>query len=123
MENGGDYELKAHGGATILLPYSGKFSLVQNFTEMCPDSSEEIFAFFLFCGSKSVRENHKNLHPANISHCMVYHRKADLPQTSNPLALGSNSTEVPLNTTFMTNPGNIPTTALPCMECGDMKVG
>ena len=30
------------------LPYSGKFSLVQNFTVMCPDSSEEIFAVFIF---------------------------------------------------------------------------
>ena len=31
-----------------LLPYSGKFSLVQNFTEMHPDSSEEIFTVFIF---------------------------------------------------------------------------
>ena len=30
------------------VPYSGKFSLVQNFTEMRPDSSEEIFAVFIF---------------------------------------------------------------------------
>ena len=30
------------------LPYSGKFSLVQNFTEMCPDSSGEIFAVIIF---------------------------------------------------------------------------
>ena len=30
------------------LPYSGKFSLVQNFTEMHPDSSEEIFMDFIF---------------------------------------------------------------------------
>ena len=54
---------------------------------------------------------------------LVYHREVELSQTSNPFAFGSNSTEVPLNTTFMTNPGNIPTTALPCMECGGVKVG
>ena len=33
---------------TILLPHSGKFSLVQNFAEMCPDSSEEIGNFLKF---------------------------------------------------------------------------
>ena len=31
-----------------LLPYSGKFSLVQIFAEKRPDSSEEIFAVFIF---------------------------------------------------------------------------
>ena len=30
------------------LPYSGKFSLVQIFAEKRPDSSEEIFAVFIF---------------------------------------------------------------------------
>ena len=30
------------------IPYSGKFSLVQIFTEKRPDSSEEIFAVFIF---------------------------------------------------------------------------
>ena len=38
--------LHAHG--TCILPYSGKFSLVQIFTEKGPDSSEEIFAVFIF---------------------------------------------------------------------------
>ena len=32
----------------LVLPYSGKFSLVQIFAEKCPDSSEEIFAVFIF---------------------------------------------------------------------------
>ena len=57
-----------------------------------------------------------------ICYCITG-RYVELSQTSNPFAFGSNSTEVPLNTTFMTNPGNIPTTALPCMECGGVKVG
>ena len=30
------------------IPYSGKFSLVQNFTEVRPDSSEEVFTVFIF---------------------------------------------------------------------------
>jgi len=30
------------------IPYSGKFSLVQIFAEMCPYASEEIFAVFIF---------------------------------------------------------------------------
>ena len=30
------------------VPYSGKFSLVQIFAEKGPDSSEEIFAVFIF---------------------------------------------------------------------------
>ena len=30
------------------IPYSGKFSLVQIFAEKRPDSSEEIFAVFIF---------------------------------------------------------------------------
>ena len=30
------------------IPYSGKFSLVQNFAEMRPDPSEEIFVVFIF---------------------------------------------------------------------------
>ena len=38
--------LHAHG--TCILPYSGKFSLVQIFTEKGPDSSEEIFTVFIF---------------------------------------------------------------------------
>ena len=32
----------------IGVPYSGKFSLVQNFAKMPPDSSEEIFMVFIF---------------------------------------------------------------------------
>ena len=32
----------------LVLPYSGKFSLVQIFAEKRPDSSEEIFAVFIF---------------------------------------------------------------------------
>ena len=59
-----------------------------------------------------------------ICYCITgRYQYVELLQTSNPFAFGSNSTEVPLNTTFMTNPGNIPTTALPCMECGGVKVG
>ena len=30
------------------VPYSGKFLLVQNFTEMSPDQQEEIFAVLIF---------------------------------------------------------------------------
>ena len=32
----------------LCIPYSGKFSLVQIFAEKRPDSSEEIFAVFIF---------------------------------------------------------------------------
>ena len=34
--------------AAIQVAYSGKFSLVQIFAEKRPDSSEEIFAVFIF---------------------------------------------------------------------------
>ena len=105
MENGGDYSSKL---MVVRLYY---YCIAGNFRGFC------------FCGSRPVRKNHENLHPAKISCYTVYCREADLSRTSNPLALGSNSTEVPLNTTFMTNPGNIPTTDLPCKECGDVKVG
>ena len=32
------------------IPYSGKFSWVQNFAEMPPDPPEEIFVVFIFVG-------------------------------------------------------------------------
>ena len=35
-------------GFTVVIPYSRKFSLVQIFAEKHPDSSEEIFAVFIF---------------------------------------------------------------------------
>ena len=34
------------------IPYSGKFSLVQIFAEKRPDSSEEIFAVFIFADAR-----------------------------------------------------------------------
>ena len=37
-----------HFKYNIVIPYSGKFSLVQIFVEKRPDSSEEIFAVFIF---------------------------------------------------------------------------
>ena len=35
---------------TCLVSYSAKFSLVQNFSEMHPDTSEEIFTVYIFAG-------------------------------------------------------------------------
>ena len=37
-----------HGVSCFGVPYSGKFSLVQIFAEKRADSSEEIFAVFIF---------------------------------------------------------------------------
>ena len=41
-------KLGSGGAGTACIPYSGKFSLVQIFAEKGPDSSEEIFAVFIF---------------------------------------------------------------------------
>ncbi len=84
----------------MLIPYSGKFSLVHNFVELPPSSTEENFVVLNFAlalwqdhthqqsiistrkicgsyfrGSQSIRENREILHHAKISRYMVvvYH--------------------------------------------------
>ena len=38
-----------------MMPYSGKFLMVQNFVEMPPDPPEEIFAVFIFAEHEPLK--------------------------------------------------------------------
>ena len=38
-----------------IMPYSGKFSMVQNFVEMPPDPPEKIFAVFIFAEHEPLK--------------------------------------------------------------------
>ena len=50
-----------------LIAYSGKFLTVQNFAEMPPDPSEEIFTVFILAEAGQSTKIAKNLHPSKFS--------------------------------------------------------
>ena len=50
-----------------LIAYSGKFLMVQNFAEMPPDPSEEIFAVFILTEAGQSTKIAKNLYPLKFS--------------------------------------------------------
>ena len=64
-----------------LVPYSGKFSWVQNFADMPSDPSEEIFVVFIFVGytgTPVVQTTPLSLHVLYVVHyvairdCLLY---------------------------------------------------